>query len=324
MINLNLVIDGNYFLYRSVFILHKLKTLYGDLETLLLNEYNNISNAFPYTMIYFISDGKRNWRKDIYPEYKSKRKKEENIDWDFVFETYEKFKDLIKSRHNCLLYQIDNFEGDDIIAHIINESNTQGYSNMIISNDSDLHQLLRFSTNDNYINFIYNHKLQDEKIFVPKNYSIFLSHIEKTTTGDIFDLNYDIEFLNFFDKISSKSRIVTINIEESYFKKIVTGDVGDNILSVVKFSPDGRGIADAGANMVYSLYKEKYPNDIDFETDEFINNLCDILSIYKKNKDIDFKNKVFKNIVFSRKLTRLKKEYLPKGYYKILNENVKI
>lgn len=47
MINFNNVIDGNYFLYRAVFILHKLKTLYGDLETLLLNDFNNITNEFP-------------------------------------------------------------------------------------------------------------------------------------------------------------------------------------------------------------------------------------------------------------------------------------
>ena len=72
MINMNLILDGNYQLYRSVFILHKLKTLYGDLETLLLNDYNNITNAYPFNVIYFISDSKKSWRKMIYPEYKGK------------------------------------------------------------------------------------------------------------------------------------------------------------------------------------------------------------------------------------------------------------
>ena len=54
MINLNLEIDANYLLFRDVFILHKLKTLYGDLETLLLNDYNNITNAYPFNTIYYL------------------------------------------------------------------------------------------------------------------------------------------------------------------------------------------------------------------------------------------------------------------------------
>ena len=93
MIKLNLVCDGNYLLYRAVFILHKLRTLYGDLETLLLNDYNNISNAFPYSLIYFISDSKKSWRKNLYTEYKGKRKKDDEIDWEFVFDTFDKFKE---------------------------------------------------------------------------------------------------------------------------------------------------------------------------------------------------------------------------------------
>ena len=79
MINLSLICDGNYFLYRAVFILHRLKTLYGDLETLLLNDYNNMTNAYPFNVIYFVSDSKKSWRKAYYPEYKGKRKKEETI-----------------------------------------------------------------------------------------------------------------------------------------------------------------------------------------------------------------------------------------------------
>lgn len=324
MINLFCCMDGNYLLYRAVFILHRLKTLYGDLETLLLNDYNNITNAYPYTVIYFISDSKKSWRKSFYTAYKEGRKKEEKIDWDFVFDTFDKFKENIKRRHNCLEYQIDPFEADDIIAHIIKETNKEGGSNIILSNDGDLHQLLKFSTTDNYINMIYNHKFQDEKLYVPQNYRIFLKHIEDTTEGDIFDLNYDIDFINYFDKLTSKAKIVEINSEESYFKKIVSGDSGDNIGSVVKFTKETRGIGTAGADTVWAMYKQKFPNDIDFDSDEFIKNLCDILSIYRKNKEFDFKEKVLENIKIVRKLTRLDSKYLPEGMHQILLDNIKI
>jgi len=324
MISVNLLIDGNYMLYRSVFILHKLRTLYGDLETLLLNEYNNISNAYPFHVIYFISDSKKSWRKSYLSYYKGKRKREENIDWEFVFDTFETFKEKIKTRHNCLLYQIDPFEGDDIIAHIVNESNKEGISNLIVSNDGDLHQLLKFSITDNYINLLYNHKFQDEKLYVPKNYSIFLKHVEDTTEGDIFDLNDDIDFINYFDKITSKAKIVNIDKEISYFKKIVAGDIGDNILSVIKFTKDTKGIGDKGAESVYAMYKQKFPGEIDFDSDEFVMNLSNIISIYKKNKEIDFKEKVEENIKLSRKLTRLDGIYLPEGYHQLLYDSIKI
>ena len=325
MIKLSLICDGNYLLYRAVFILHRLRTLYGDLETLLLSDYNNITNAYPFNVIYFISDSKKSWIKNIYPEYKGKRKKDLDIDWEFVFDTFDKFKESIKHRHNCLLYQIDPFEGDDIIAHVVNETNKEGGSNLILSNDGDIHQLLRFSTTENYINLMYNHKFQDEKLFVPLNYSIFLKHIEDTTEGDIFDLNDDnIDFMNFFDKITSKAKIAVVNPEESYFKKLVAGDSGDNILSVVKFTTSTKGIGDTGAGTVYSMYKQRYPEEIDFDSEQFLENLCDILYIYRKNKDDDFKEKVLENIKQSRILTRLDGKYLPRGYQKILFDNIKI
>ena len=325
MIRLNLVCDGNYLLYRAVFILHKLRTLYGDLETLLLNDYNNLANSYPFHMIYYVSDSKKSWRKAYYAEYKGKRKKEEKIDWEFVFDTFDKFKENIKRRHNCMLYQIESFEGDDIIAHIVNVTNKEGGSNFILSNDGDLHQLLKFSTADNYINMIYNHKFQNEKLFVPKNYSIFMKHIEDTTEGDIFDMADDnIDFMNFFDKLTSKAKIEAINNEESYFKKLVAGDVGDNILSVVKFTKETKGIGVTGSGTVYAMYKQRYPADIDFDSDDFITNLCDILAIYRKNKEEDFREKLTENIKLSRILTRLDGRYLPSGYQQILYDNIKI
>jgi 5'-3' exonuclease len=324
MIKLNICLDGNYLLYRAVFILHRLKTLYGDLETLLFNDYTNITNSYSFNTIYFISDSKMSWRKTLYSDYKGKRKKEEKIDWEFVFETFDNFKESIKSRHNCLTYQIDPFEGDDLIAHIVKESNKDGYSNLIVSNDGDLHQLLEFNISKNYINLQYNHKFQNEILYVPKDYTIFMKHIEENSQGDIFDLNEDIDFVNHFNKITSKAKIAEINSEKSFFKKIVSGDRGDNILSVVKITPTAKGIGDAGSNKVYDMYKEKYPGEINFDTDIFIDRLINILSIYKKNHEEEFKNKVKENIIINRKLTRLDSKYLPNGFKEILNENIKI
>lgn len=324
MLKINLIIDGNYTLMKSVFMLDRLRTLYGDLETLLLRDYNNISNVFQYDMIYFVSDSKTSWRKISYPEYKDGRKKDLKIDWNFVFETYESFKETITARNNCLVYTIDPFEGDDIIAHIITESNKEGYSNLIISNDADIHQFLKFSTADNWINIQYNHKFNDERLYVPKNYNLFFNHIEENSLQDIFDLNDDQEFVNHFDKLKNKCKLIEIDSEQSYFTKIVAGDKGDNIVSIAKFDNEMRGIGKAGAETIWKMYKEKYPDEINFDDDLFIENLTDILSIYKKNKDTDFRNKLKENIIFTRKLTRLDARYLPNGMKEILKNNIKI
>jgi 5'-3' exonuclease len=324
MLKINLVIDGNYVLYRSVFILDRLKTLYGDLETLLLRDYNKLSTVYPYDNIYFISDTKQSWRKQMYPEYKDGRKKDSKIDWEFVFETYDKFKENLKLRNNCMVHTIDPFEGDDIIAYVITESNKKGYSNFIISNDGDMHQFLDFDTTNDWINIMYNHKFNDEKVFTPKNHNIFFNHIEEKSEENIFELNNDSEFVGYLEQLKIRCTTVEVNKEESLFKKIVTGDKGDNILSVVKFDKTMRGIGKAGGETVWKMFKERYPDVIDFDSDVFVENLLEILTIYKKNKDEVWKEKVKKNIIFSRKLTRLESEYLPKGMLQILESKVYI
>lgn len=324
MLRTNLIVDGNYILYKSVFILNKIKTLYGDLETLLLKDYNNISTYFQYDMIYFVSDSRQSWRKKIYPEYKEGRKRDTDIDWGFVFETYESFKEIITTKQNCQVFTIDHFEGDDIIAHIVRETNKEGHSNIIISNDNDIQQLLNFNTSNDYINIMYNHKFNDERIFVPQNYNIFFNHIEENSEQDIFNLNNDSEFLSFIETLKNKCTLVEVDNEKSYFLKIVTGDKGDNILSPIKIDKTMRGIGKAGCETVWNMYKSKYPGNINFDSNTFVDNLTDIISIYKKIKDKDYLKTIKENIIFSRKLTRLDSNYLPKGMLKILQENINI
>jgi hypothetical protein len=106
--------------------------------------------------------------------------------------------------------------------------------------------------------------------------------------------------------------------------KVVTGDKGDNILSVIKFNSKMRGIGKTGGETVWEMFKLRFPGIINFDSDEFVENLAEILSIYKKNKELDWKDKVKENIIFSRKLTRLDAKYLPDGYVEILESKIRI
>ena len=70
---INIVIDGNFLLYKDVFVLKKLRSI-KDLSILLVNDFNKLTKSFAFDNIYFVSDSVHgNWRKQIYQEYKGER-----------------------------------------------------------------------------------------------------------------------------------------------------------------------------------------------------------------------------------------------------------
>jgi hypothetical protein len=149
----DLIIDGNYLLYKDTFILYGLKTLHKDLLELLKKDIETITNLYPFDNCYIVSDSIKNWRRTYYNGYKSTRKKDDKIDWDFVHGEFNTFLNDIKENNKKITHlQIDLAEGDDIIDDIVQKNNTKGISNLILASDSDLHQLLKFNLADNYIN----------------------------------------------------------------------------------------------------------------------------------------------------------------------------
>ena len=326
MIKANVLLDGNYLLMKNVFILKKLRSLH-DLGMLLLRDYDKITKSFPFDNIYFVSDSREaNWRKQVYKEYKGKRKKDTDIDWDFVFKTYDEFKTSIKGRRNSKVLEFPGLEGDDFIAHIITESNKKGFSNVLIASDGDLQQLLKYDLNNNYMNVQWNYRFSDERLYLPENYQLFLNQLNNSTSNDIFSLSNDSEFAIYIESIIQRTKVKGILTEQVIFEKIIQGDTSDNIISVIKvkdgvLNPDGRGIGEKGANTVYKLYKEIHPDPIDIDSEVFINNLLEVVLYYKKIKNADsvFKQTVKDNIIFNRMLITLDKKYMPEHIY----ENMK-
>lgn len=327
MIKLSLVIDGNYLLYLSVFSLNNDVNLYTDLPTLLKKSLNILINKFHFEHIYFVSDSRQSWRKQFYKDYKGGRERDEKINWNEIFKIYDKFKSEL-TKPNITLHEINFLEGDDMVNYIVKKNNSLGISNLVISSDKDLHQLLAFNLNLNYINIITNFSHSDLKIYLPQNYNVFLNFVESNTNSSIFDLNDDNDFVDLMKDYIESSKIKEISAEQSLFVKIVSGDIGDNIQSVcllpMKTDPKKlRGIADAGAYKVYQLYKDTYKDEIDFNSDIFIDNLLYIIRYYKKidqsNLSLidDIKAKIKNNIY----LIRLDVEYIPEEYKtKMYNE----
>jgi hypothetical protein len=318
---LSLIIDGNYLMQKSVFILHKLRTLYTDLPVILERDFNTLSNLYYFDNIYFISDSKRNWRKRYYEKYKGTRKKNEDIEWDSVYDIYNEFKNKIQKENKCITYQFDNLEGDDIISYIVKKSNRNGYSNLIIANDSDLFQLLDYSIHNKYINFMYNFKFNDETIFLPYLYENFIDSINNNDIDDLFESNNNnnVEFIDFMKNITINKKVKNINSEKELFVKIM-GHNKDNIKSV--YMKGNRGIGKVGAEKIYELYKETYSDTIDFNSYIFKNRLVDIIKLYKKVKNDNMDNDIKKRLNMNLKLVKLDKKSTPNELYEKMESDI--
>ena len=303
---INLIIDGNYILNKNVFPLHKNNELYGGLEENLKLTFSTYKNLHHFSKIYFISDSKGySWRKNLYPEYKGNRSKSEDIDWEFVFETYTNFKeDMPKNVH---VLEKPTIEGDDWIAYTVLESNKKGYSNLIISNDYDLKQLLDFKTDPLYINIMSNEMFNREKVFLPENYNIFLNELNKVRHNtDLFNLNFNNEHYSFLQSFIESREKVVVNKVRELLSKVISGDSSDNIKSVyLKETNTGkiRGIGKKGSLNILDKYEEEF-GELDLNSEDLYENLADIICEVKKESYLKL-DEIKENIEFNMSLINL-------------------
>jgi 5'-3' exonuclease len=279
----DLIIDGNYLLSRMVFTLHKNNLLFGGLKRSLETSVNTYKKWYPFANIYLVSDSKeKSWRKKINKDYKSNRKKDTDIDWDFVYETYTEFKNEHKHKGFKVL-EAPNVEGDDWISYIVKKSNTNSRSTIIVSNDHDIKQLLSYSLEPKYINIMSNEMQSKQKVFLPKNYQLFLNSCSKNVTDDIFNLSDDQDFLKLMKNFISKYENNEVSNIECLLVKLISGDTSDNISSCWSQIKNGkkRGIAERGAKSIVDDYLINFgePNINDPDLTE---NIADLICERKK------------------------------------------
>jgi hypothetical protein len=106
--------------------------------------------------IVITSDGSKNWRYEVFPQYKFKRKdarKESKIDWQEVFRITNKVFDEIRENFPYKVVVHDECEADDVIAQLVVNSQVDfGHQEkvMIISSDKDFGQLQKYSNVSQY------------------------------------------------------------------------------------------------------------------------------------------------------------------------------
>jgi 5'-3' exonuclease len=322
---IDLIIDTNYILYRSVYSLVAIDSLFGDLENVLETTFKNYLSKYHFNKIYMVSDSKSSWRKRIYPEYKANRKelrdKQVEIDWEFVFKTYDTFKSKLKN-NRIVSIEAPNIEGDDWIRYIVNRSNGEGYSTLYVASDKDLNQLLDFRIEPAWMNIQWYDNFKNGKIYLPKGYEILLSELEDDM--DLFSTNENSDFKQLLQDLMDKNKVEVIDKEQSLFIKIISGDTGDNIDSVLKTptltNPEKfMGIGEAGALKIWNDFKTFYPYEIRFEKDEW---LADVLPLILRHKKVDkekYGETVESNLKLNRSLIHLHENYLPQDIKDSIN-----
>lgn len=309
--NVDLLIDGNYILSKLVFTLHKNNLLFGALHQALDNTIKNYRKWYPFSNIYLVSDSKeKSWRKQIISHYKSTRKKDSDIDWGFVYQTYGEFKEEIKKTIKVL--EAPHIEGDDWLSFLVEKSNSEGRSTIIVSNDYDIKQIVSFGLDPLYINIMTNEMYNKQKLFLPKNYQLFLNKVNSFPNDDIFNLNDNSEFMSFIGNFIDKYEVNEINSTESLIIKIISGDTSDNIESVWSQTKNGkkRGIGSKGAKGIYDTYIIEF-GEVNLRDPDLYENIADLICEKKKLSKTKI-DSIVDNIKSNMKLIDLRIDNLPK------------
>lgn len=307
-----LIFDCNYILNKNIFTLIKTNSLYGDFFKALDNNIQKYVSMADFDKIVLVSDSrKKSWRKRHFTEYKAHRTTDPTIDWEWIYASYQTWKEETVKNFGYTLLEADSVEGDDWISSLSYQISKSNGSAVIISSDKDMGQLLKWN-NDGII-FQIEDTHGKERIYMPIGWQLYKQHLIDTDTGedDPFMLTGKNEWLNFINTISNWT-IVDTDPVQSLVTKLIKGDKSDNIESVYqKVIKDGKiqNIGDAGAEKIWQLYTESYGNNKQ-DCDEFYKNLANcVCQVNKLEKDKS--EDIIKKLKWNRKLIELHHKWLP-------------
>ena len=151
-----IIIDMNQISVASLMMhLHMNK---GELEEdmvrhMILNSVRMYRTMFneDYGEIVLAYDSRAYWRKEIFPQYKSNRRKnreEDDKDWDSIFGVLNSIKEEIKEFLPYKVVEVYGAEADDVIATLC--KHYQNEKVMIVSGDKDFIQLQKYDNVKQY------------------------------------------------------------------------------------------------------------------------------------------------------------------------------
>ena len=109
---------------------------------------HRFKNDYPGEVVICV-DGPDPWRRDIFEQYKAKRREgrdNDDKDWESVFGLIHTIKEELRDNFPYKVVQLDKVEADDIIATIIKRTHKKWFNEkyLIISGDKDFQQLQKY------------------------------------------------------------------------------------------------------------------------------------------------------------------------------------
>ena len=121
----------------------KAKSIFRQLILSSLIQYNKMFRI-SYGDMVISCDGLSYWRRDVFPQYKSTRKKQREqagIDWKFVFSCIDELIEDLRNNFPYKVVRVDSAESDDVIATLTKKFVSEKEDVLIVSSDKDFVQL---------------------------------------------------------------------------------------------------------------------------------------------------------------------------------------
>lgn len=261
--DITLCIDGNYFIYSRLHVLPKPKktsmvidgktistrllddkkemaTFMRKLATDFASEMRKFKNLI--SRVVFVVDSK-SWRKDFNSDYKANRKFSDDINMEHVHEIMRAFQVILEDR-GVIVEQVPGAEGDDMIFAWSTYLNSIGEDCIMWTGDKDLKQLVNYNNATESFSLWYDNTRN--RMGVYPGFDKWLEQVDEEVEIDIFDVSDDVISPNKKQMIKdlinySKLKVEKVFCDEFSFIKILTGDKGDNVSSVV-LKPSKNGV----------------------------------------------------------------------------------
>ena len=146
LIDLNQVLISN--LMQQIGSNPKVKLDEDLIRHMVLNSLRSYVKQFKqkYGEIVVCCDSRKYWRRDVFPFYKSNRKKDReksDFDWNLIFETLGTIRQELKENFPYRVLEVDGAEADDIIA-VLSARTAPNEQVLILSSDKDFVQLQKY------------------------------------------------------------------------------------------------------------------------------------------------------------------------------------
>ncbi len=236
---MNIIFDGNYLFYKTLFIFGG----YSKGTTLLNTKkeqemfMRKVATDFSYSVRTFGSPDRiiftvdsRSWRKEVLIEdgkYKSNRDdKDSKINWDAFYSCIGEFTEILEKK-KVIVSKQDRAEGDDLTYLWSDRFYQEGLDSVIITGDQDMYQCIKFN-GSNFV-VVYNPNSKSRKLVIPHGFEEWMNREDY----DLFDAStYMNRSKDSIQEVSRQCTVETIDPKYAIFEKVITGDSGDTVPSI--------------------------------------------------------------------------------------------